>query len=166
MTSLIYYYDRMVNIYTLAYSFTIMKPFSLIKKRNNMLTWILLSPSYRAHLSSKIWDQEAKSIFHKPFFICSNNAHNRIPMTVSLTKFLRSESTQPPESFPVDLCPTRSRNLKSPESDTRAYITPFIWPFPITPTTLLLLFTALLRFRDQARYWENGSKSVGKKSLV
>ncbi|CAI0547006.1 unnamed protein product [Linum tenue] len=81
------------------------------------------------------------------------------PIRVSLSKLLSilmpAEATKedpPPPS--EDLCPTRSRNRRSPRSETSAYTTPFMWPFPITPTTFLPPFTALLRFRDQAREFQ------------
>lgn len=83
-----------------------------------------------------------------PSLICSYNAHKRKPMSVSLTKLLRRSLNQPLLGF----WPTRSLNLKLPWSDMSAYITPFMCPFPITPTTCLHLFTALLLFNDHARY--------------
>lgn len=71
---------------------------------------------------------------------------------VSLNKFLKRVAIQEP-SAPEGFFPVRSLNRKFPWSDTKEYMTPFMWPFPITPTTLLLLFTALLLFSDQARYY-------------
>lgn len=95
-------------------------------------------------------------LLHVPPFMNSYKAHKRMPMIVSLTKLLIRSSIQPFEPPPsYEFFPTRSRNLKFPVSDNNAYITPFIWPFPMTPTTFLLLFTALLRFNDHARYCKN-----------
>ena len=87
-----------------------------------------------------------------PPFMNSYKAHKTMPITVSLTKLLTRPSIQPLEPPSFEFFPARSRNLKFPVSANSAYITPFMWPFPITPTTLLQLFTALLRFRDHARY--------------
>lgn len=55
--------------------------------------------------------------------------------------------------LPRSFFPARSLNRRFPVSETREYITPFMCPLPITPTTFLLLFTALLLFNDHARNW-------------
>lgn len=96
-------------------------------------------------------------LFYLPPFVNSYKAHKKMPMSVSLTKLLIRPSIQlEPPSY--EFFPTRSRNLKFPVSDNNEYITPFIWAFPMTPTTPLLLFTALLRFSDHARYCKNHHK--------
>jgi hypothetical protein len=133
--------------------------------------------SFISVISDKNEKYKAPYMFHHlssqkanvPPFMNSYKAHKTMPITVSLTKLLTRPSIQPLEAPSFEFFPARSRNLKFPVSANSAYITPFMWPFPITPTTLLQLFTALLRFRDHARYCRTSKKYyclLGSCSLV
>lgn len=100
---------------------------------------------------------------------CSYRAQRTRPITVSLTRPLTSELTHVSD----DALPTRSRNLRSPWSEISAYTMPLMCPFPTTPTTVLLLFTALLLFSDHARNCNKASsefnwvtRNIGDWSIV